>query len=193
MKRTQLQYPSPASGIQIPLAETLPGAEKNEKGTGRGWHYAPEITCKVSLCIWNLLRLLTPQLLLHFSGSFSKDSGWEHMKFPWCLLGRVSDLKYSRNIKNFSYCEAKKCTKGVCQGCILSPCLFNFYAEYIVRSAGLAEITSEIKIARRNINNLRYADNTTLMAWSEEELKSLLMRVKEEEWKSWLKTQHSQN
>ena len=70
--------------------------------------------------------------------------------------------------------------KGVCQGCILSPCLFNFYAEYIMRNAGLDEAQAGIKIVRRNINNLRYVDDTTLMAESEEELKSLLMRVKEE-------------
>ena len=70
--------------------------------------------------------------------------------------------------------------KGVRQGCILSPCLFNFYAEYIMRNTGLEEARAGIKIAGRNINNLRYADDTTLMAESEEELKSLLMRVKEE-------------
>ena len=70
--------------------------------------------------------------------------------------------------------------KGVHQGCILSPCLFNFYAEYIMRSAGLEETQAGIKIARRNISNLRYADDTTLMTESEEELKSLLMKVKEE-------------
>ena len=70
--------------------------------------------------------------------------------------------------------------KGVPQGCILSPCLFNFYAEYIMRNAGLEESQAGIKIARRNINNLRYTDDTTLMAESEEELKSLLMKVKEE-------------
>ena len=62
--------------------------------------------------------------------------------------------------------------KGVCQGCILSPCLFNFYAEYIMRNAGLEEAQAGIKIARRNINNLRYADDTSLMAESEEELKA---------------------
>ena len=70
--------------------------------------------------------------------------------------------------------------KGVCQGCILSPCLFTFYAEHIMRNAGLEEAQAGIKIARRNINNLRYADDTTFMAESEEELKSLLMKVKEE-------------
>ena len=70
--------------------------------------------------------------------------------------------------------------KGVHQGWILSPCLFNFYAEYIVRNAGLEEAQAGIKIAERNINNLRYADDTTLMTESEEELKSLLMKVKED-------------
>ena len=69
--------------------------------------------------------------------------------------------------------------KGVCQGCILSPCLFNFYAEYIMRNAGLDEAQAGIKIAGRNIDNLRYPDDTTLMAEGEEELKSLLMKVKE--------------
>src|SRR5574339_350517 len=70
--------------------------------------------------------------------------------------------------------------KGVRQGCILSPCLFNVYAEYIMRNTGLEEAQAGIKIAGRNINNLRYADDTALMAESEEELKSLLMKVKEE-------------
>ena len=70
--------------------------------------------------------------------------------------------------------------KGVCQGCILSPCLFHLYSEYIMRNAMLDEAQAVIKIARRNINNLRYADDTTLMAESEDELKSLLMKVKEE-------------
>ena len=78
--------------------------------------------------------------------------------------------------------------KGVRQGCILSLCLFNLYAEYIMRDVGLEEAQAGIKIARRNINNLRYADDTTLMmAESEEELKSLLMKVKEESEKGGLK------
>ena len=70
--------------------------------------------------------------------------------------------------------------KGAREGCILSSCLFNLYAEYIMRNAGLEEAQAGIKIAGRNINNLRYADDTTLMAESEEELKSLLMKVKED-------------
>ena len=91
--------------------------------------------------------------------------------------------------------------KRVHQGCILSPCLFNFYAEYIMRNAGLDEAQDGIKIARRNFSNLRYADDTTLMAESEEKLKSLLMKVKEESEKvglnstfrklrSWLQSHH---
>ena len=81
--------------------------------------------------------------------------------------------------------------KGVSQAYILSPCLFNFYAEYMMRNARLDEAQAGIKIAGRNINNFRYADDTTLMAESEEELKSLLMKVKEESEKVGLKTQHS--
>ena len=77
--------------------------------------------------------------------------------------------------------------KGVCQGCILSPCLLHLYAEYIMRNAGLEETQAGIKISGRNINNLRYADDTTLMAQSEEELKSLLMKMKVETEKVGLK------
>ena len=83
--------------------------------------------------------------------------------------------------------------KGVRKGCIFSPYLFNLYAEYIMRKIGLEEAQAGIKIAGRNINNLRYADDTTLKAQSEEEIKSLLMKVKEESGKKWLKTQHSEN
>ena len=82
--------------------------------------------------------------------------------------------------------------KAVRQGCILSPCSFNLYTEYIMRMAELEEAQAGIKIARRNINNLRYADDTTVRIESEEELKSLLMKVKAER-KHWLKTQHSEN
>ena len=80
-----------------------------------------------------------------------------------------------------------KLGKGVCQGCILSPCLFNFHAEYIMWNARLDEAQTGIKIARRNINHLRYADDTTLTAESKEELKGLLMKVKEESEKAGLK------
>ena len=83
--------------------------------------------------------------------------------------------------------------KGVRQGCILSPCLFNLYAEYIMRNVGLEETQAGIKIAGRNINNLRYADDTTLMAESEEELKNLLVKVKEENEKVGLKLNIQKN
>ena len=84
-----------------------------------------------------------------------------------------------------------KIGKGVCQGCILAPCLFNLYAEHIMQNARLDEAQAEIKIARRNINNLRYADDIILIAESTEELKSFLM--KEESKKICLKTQHSKS
>ena len=83
--------------------------------------------------------------------------------------------------------------KWVHQGCTYSPCLFNLYAEHIMWNTRLDEAQAGIKIARRNINNLIYVDDTTLVAESEEELKSLLMKMKEESGKSWLKTQHSEN
>ena len=82
--------------------------------------------------------------------------------------------------------------KGVCQGCILSPCLFNFNEEYVMWNAGFNEAQPGIKIAGKDINNLKYADDTNLTAESEEELKNLLRKVKGE-WKSWLETQHSEN
>ena len=87
----------------------------------------------------------------------------------------------------YFFCMIIKIGKGVRQGCILSPCIFNFYAECIMRNAGLDEAQAGIKIAGRNINNLRYGDDTTLMAESEEELKRLLMKVKEESEKVGLK------
>ena len=83
--------------------------------------------------------------------------------------------------------------KGVCQGYILSPCLFNLHVEYTMWNAGLDEAQSGTKIFGRNTNNFRYTDDTILMAESEEELKSLLMKVKEESEKNWLKTQYSKN
>ena len=83
--------------------------------------------------------------------------------------------------------------KGVRQSCLLSPCLFNLYAQHIMRKTGLDELQAGIKTAGRNINNLRYADDTTLMAEREEELKSLLMKVKEGSEKNWLTAQHSEN
>ena len=97
-----------------------------------------------------------------------------------CLLGNLNAGQEATVRTGHGTTDWFRMGKGVRQGCILSPCLFNFYAEYIMRNAGLEETQPGINIARRNINNLRYADDTSLMAGSEEELKSLLMKVKEE-------------
>ena len=102
-----------------------------------------------------------------------------------CLLRNLYAGSNSRT--GYGTMDLFQIGKGVCQGCILSPCLFSLYAEYIMRNAGLEEAQDGIKIARRNISNLRYADDTTLMAESEEELKSLLMKVKVESEKVYLK------
>ena len=95
----------------------------------------------------------------------------------WEICMRVRKQKLELDMEQQTWFQIRN---GVCQGCILSPCLFNLYAEYIMRNAGLEEAQAGIKIARRNINNLRYADDTTLMTESEEELKSLLTKLKEE-------------
>ena len=99
---------------------------------------------------------------------------------PTCLLGNLYAGQEATVRTGYGTTDWFHIGKGVRQGCILSPCLFNLYAEYIMRNAGLDEAQAGSKIAGRNINNLRYADDTILMAESEEELKSLLMKVKEE-------------
>ena len=110
-------------------------------------------------------------------GKFSKRWEYHHLN---CLLRNLyagQDATVRTGHGTTDWCQIGK---TVCQGCILSPCLFNLYAEYIMRNAGLGEAQVGIKIAGRNLNNLRYADDTTLMAENEEELISLLMKVKEE-------------
>ena len=97
-----------------------------------------------------------------------------------CLLRNLSASQETTVRTGHGTTDWFQIGKGVCQGCILSPYLFNLYAEYIMRNAGLDEVQTAIKIAGRNINNLRYVDDTTLMAESEEELKGLLMKVKVE-------------
>ena len=108
-----------------------------------------------------------------------------------CLLGNLYAGQEAEVRTGHGTTDWFQIGNGVHQGCILSPCLFNLFAEYIMRNTGLEEARAGIKIAGRNINNLRYADDTTLMAESEEERKSLLMKV--ESRKSWLKAQHSEN
>ena len=109
---------------------------------------------------------------------------WSIIAFAFHLLyaGQEATVRTGHGITDWF-----QIGKGVHQGCIFSPCLFNLYTQYIMRNAGLEETQAGIKIARRNINNLRYADDTTLMAESEEELKSLLMKVKQESEKVGLK------
>ena len=125
-------------------------------------HYAKAFDCVDPNKLWKILKEMGIQgltcLLRNLYASQEATVRTGHGTTDWFQIG-----------------------KGVRQGCILSLCLFNLYAEYIMRNAGLEETQAGIKIARRNINNLRYADDTTLMAESEEELKSLLMKVKEEE------------
>jgi len=104
-----------------------------------------------------------------------------------CLLGNLYAGQEATVRTGHGTTDWFQIGKGVRQGCILSPCLFSFYAEYIMRNAGLGEAQAGIKIARRNINDLKYADDTTLMAESKEELKSLLMKVKVESEKVGLK------
>ena len=107
----------------------------------------------------------------------------KEMGIPDCLICLLRNLCAGKEVTvrtGHGTTDCFQIGKGVCQGCILSPYLFNLYAEYIMRNAGLEEAQAGIKIAGRNIHNLRYADDTTLMAESEEELKSLLMKVKEE-------------
>ena len=110
-----------------------------------------------------------------------------------CLLGNLYAGQEATVRTRHGTIDRFKTGKGVCQGCILSLCLFNVHAQYIMWNARLDEAQAGIKIARRNINNLEYADDTTLMAESKEDLRSLLMKVKEESEKNWLKTQHSKN
>ena len=110
-----------------------------------------------------------------------------------CLLGNLCAGQEATVRTGHGTTDWFQIGKRVRQGCILSPCLFNLYAEYIMRNAGLEKAQAEIKVAGRNINNLRYADDTTLMAESEEDLKSLLMKVKEESEKLGFKAQHSEN
>ena len=119
------------------------------------------------------------------TGEFLKEMGIpDHLT---CLLKNLYEGQEATVRTRQGTTDWFQIGKEVRQGCILSPCLFNLYAEYIMRNSGLEEAQAGIKIARRNINNLRYADDTTLMAESEEELKSLLMKVKVESEKVGLK------
>ena len=147
---------------------------------------AREFQKNIYFCFRTMPKHLTVGITTNF-GKFLKMGIPDHLT---CLLRNLYVGQEATVITEHGTTDWFQIGKGVCQGCILSLCLFNLYAEYIMRNAGLDEAQVGIKIARRNFNNLRYADNTTLMAESEEELKILLMKVKEESEKSWLKTQY---
>ena len=160
----------------------------------------------------NLEKAEEPEIKLPASAGSSKKHESSRKTFTSALLTTTKPLtvwittNYGKFFKKWEYLLRNLCAgleatvrtkhgttdwfqigKGVCRGCILSPCLFNLYAGYITRKARLDEAQAGIKIARRNINNLKYTDDTILMAESEEELKSLLMKVKEESDKAGLK------
>ena len=121
---------------------------------------------------------------------FSRDGNTDHFT---CLLRNLCAGQEATVRAGHGTTDWFQIGKEVRQGCLLSPCLFNLYAQYIIRNTGLEEAQAGIKIDGRNINNLRYADDTTLMAESEEDRKSLLMKVKEESEKLGFKAQHSEN
>ena len=145
------------------------GARQAPHGVAKNWTHAKAFDCVDHNKLWKIL----------------KEMGIpDHLT---CLVRNLYADQEATVRTGHGTTDWFQIRKGVYQDCILSPCLFNFYAEYIMRNAGLEEAQAGIKIAGRNINNLRYADNTTLMAESEEELKSLLMKMKEESEKVGLK------
>ena len=147
--------------------------------TSTGWWKKQESSRKTSMyALLTMPKPLTVWITIN-CGKFWKR--WEHL-LRNLYAGQEAAVRTGHGTTDWF-----QIGKGVCQGCILSSCLFNFYAEYIMRNAGLQEVQAGIKIAGRNIKNLRYADDTTLMAESEEELKSLLMKGKEESEKVGLK------
>ena len=134
--------------------------------------------------------MITIRIFICLCGKILKEMGIpDHMT---CLLRNLYATQEATVRTGHGTTDWFQIGKGVRQGCVLSSCLFNFYTEYIMRNAGLEETQAGIKIARRNLNNLRYADDTTLMAESEEEL-SLLMKVKEESEKVGLKLNIQKN
>ena len=151
---------------------------------GRWWPVAGFGAWTVALHAWDLLREVT--IIFHSKlRKILKEMGIpDHLT---CLLRNLYADQEATVRTGHGTTDGFQIGKGVRQGCILSPCLFNLYAENIMRNARLEEAQAGIKIAGRNINNLRYADDTTLMVESEEELKSLLMKVKEESEKVGLK------
>ena len=171
--------------IKLPISS---GSSKKQESSRKNIYF----------CFAEYAKALTVWITTN-CGKFLKR--WEYqttLPVSWeiCIQAKKQQLEPDMGTKNWFQIGKEACQgcilspclfKGACQGCILSPCLFNLYAEYIMQNARLDEAQAGIKIAWRNINNLRYADDTTLMAESEEELKSLLMKVKEENEKVGLK------
>ena len=143
--------------------------------TSTGSWKKQESSRKTSIsALWTMPKPLTVWITIHWK--ILKEMGIpDH---PTCLLRNLYAGQEATDRTGHGTTGWFQIGKGVCQGCILSPCLFNLYAEYIMRNTGLEEAQAEIKIAGRNSNNLRYADDTALMVESEEELKSLLMKGK---------------
>ena len=157
--------------------------EKDEKPgikypTSAGSWKKQESSRKTSISTLLTMPKALPVWITRNCGKSERDG---NTRPPTCLLRNLYAGQEATVRTGHGTTDWFQIGKGVCQGCLLSPCLFNLYAEYIMRNAGLEETQDGIKIARRNISYLRYADDTTLMAESEEELKSLLMKVKESE------------
>ena len=185
---------SSSPGLQ--LCSTQPLASKNLGPSFGPGHALSGLTgVLASVCLWPSLQPCWEGVAVFDDGrrgpAVTQWMAVDTQERPLCTepfrpwLGRLAQLDMEQQ-------TGFQIGNGVRQGCILSPCLFNLYAKYIMRNTGLDEAQAGIKIARRNINNFRYADDTTLMAESKE-LKSLLMKGKEESGKSWLKTQRSEN
>ena len=139
-----------------------------------------------------LLLYWLHQWLWLCSSQETEENSWDGNTRPPYLSTEKSVCRSRSNRTEHGMTDWLQIGKGARQGCTLSPCLFNFHAEYIMRNAGLDKARAGIKITRRNINNLRYADDTTLMAESEEErTKEPLDESERGEWKSWLKAQYS--
>ena len=144
---------------------------------------AREFQKSIYFCSLTMPKPLTVWITIN-CGSLKEMEIPDHLT---CLLRNLYASQEATIRTGYGTTDWFQIGKGLCQGCVLSPCLFNLYVEYIMRNAGLEETQAGIKIAGRNMNNLRYADDTTLMAESEEELKSLLMKVQVESEKVGLK------
>ena len=185
--------PTPCDPIDSsPLGSPIPGILQARTLEWVAISFSNAWKWKVKVKSLSCVRLLATPWTAAYQAPLSMGSSrqeyWSGVTLPSPYIGLEGTIRTRNGIMDWF-----QIGKGVCQGCILSPCLFNFCSEYIMWNAQVDESKAGIKIARRNINNLRYAEDATLMAESEEELKSLLMKVKEEsglklnikKWRSW--------